>query len=142
MESAAEIIIEEKPIRDVLAANRTELGYGRTILALERTMMAWIRTDLSLISFGFTIFKFLETMQQQSGNTAAHGNAPRNIGMALIFIGVGTLIMAMIQYKKAVSRISIYSEKKRQISISIVAGCAILIVAFAMLLNMWGVWRG
>jgi putative membrane protein len=127
--------------RNMLAEHRTELGYDRTILALERTMMAWIRTDLSLISFGFTIYKFLETMQQAAGGPG-HGNAPRNIGMALILIGVGTLIMAMIQFRKALNKISDYTQKDRQISISVTAGIAILVVAFAMLLNMLGIWRG
>jgi putative membrane protein len=129
-------------LRNMLAEHRTELGYGRTILALERTLMAWIRTDLSLITFGFTIFKFLETMQHATGGSPVHGNAPRNVGMALILIGVTTLIMAMIQFVRAIKKISIYSKTKRQISISMTAGGAILLVAFAMLLNMLGIWTG
>jgi putative membrane protein len=82
--------------RNMLAEHRTELGFGRTLLALERTLMAWIRTDISLITFGFTMFKFLETMQQASGSSVSQ-TAPRNIGIALVLIGVGTLIMAMFQ---------------------------------------------
>ena len=38
----------------------TRLAVDRTRLAYERTLMAWIRTATSMISFGFTIFKFLE----------------------------------------------------------------------------------
>jgi Domain of unknown function (DUF202) len=38
----------------------TRLAMDRTRLAYERTMMAWIRTAASLISFGFTIYKFFQ----------------------------------------------------------------------------------
>jgi putative membrane protein len=133
MEPAAEPIAPKKVDANVLAENRT-------VAALERTMMAWIRTDLSLISFGFTMFKFLEIMDQSSGG-GMRQNAPRNLGMALIFLGVGTLIMAMIQFRKAIARITSLSNTKPQISISTTAAAGILLVAFAMLLNMWGVWN-
>ena len=36
----------------------TRLAYERTVLAHERTLMAWLRTAVSLITFGFTIYKF------------------------------------------------------------------------------------
>jgi putative membrane protein len=39
------------PMNNRLALDRTRLAY-------ERTLMAWIRTAASLISFGFTIYKF------------------------------------------------------------------------------------
>ena len=37
-----------------------DMARERTILAADRTLMAWIRTTLSMISFGFTIYKFLQ----------------------------------------------------------------------------------
>ena len=86
------------------------------------------------------MFKFLEIMQQ-SASGSMRQNAPRNLGMALIFIGVGTLIMAMIQFKRAIGRITAASHTTPQLSISMTAAPAILVVAFAMLLNMWGVWK-
>ena len=48
---------------DELAHDRTYMACGRSVMALERTLMAWIRTSLSLIGFGFAIFKFLQVMQ-------------------------------------------------------------------------------
>ena len=38
----------------------TKLAVDRTWLAHERTMLAWVRTAASLISFGFTIYKFFQ----------------------------------------------------------------------------------
>jgi Domain of unknown function (DUF202) len=40
--------------------NATQLAVERTHLAYERTLMAWVRTATSLISFGFTIYKFFQ----------------------------------------------------------------------------------
>ena len=37
-----------------------QLAIDRTRLAAERSLMAWIRTALSMIAFGFTIYKFLQ----------------------------------------------------------------------------------
>ena len=39
-------------LADVLATERTRM-------AADRTLMGWIRTALSMIGFGFTIYKFL-----------------------------------------------------------------------------------
>ena len=41
----------------------TQLALDRTWLAHERTLMAWIRTSVSMISFGFTIYKFFQFEQ-------------------------------------------------------------------------------
>jgi len=50
-----------------LAHERTDAATTRTRMAAERTLMAWIRTSLSMISFGFTILKFFEYLQQSQG---------------------------------------------------------------------------
>ena len=46
-------------LTDILALDRNKL-------AAERTLMAWVRTALSMISFGFTIYKFLQVIDEQS----------------------------------------------------------------------------
>jgi len=42
------------------ASINTNLAYERTNLAHERTLMAWVRTGTSLITFGFTIYKYFQ----------------------------------------------------------------------------------
>jgi uncharacterized membrane protein YidH (DUF202 family) len=77
-------------------------------------------------------------MEQVSGKV---DNAPRTLGMGLILIGVGTLVMAMIQFKIAMKRILPFAKRKPQTSISMIAGISILIIAVAMMLNILGVLR-
>ena len=50
-----------------LAEMRTTLGQERTFLAFERSLMAWLRTSLSMISFGFTLAKFFQYLEEQRG---------------------------------------------------------------------------
>jgi len=55
----------------------TRVAAERTRLAYERTLMAWVRTATSLISFGFTIYKFFEF---ESAATEIPHNRARRIG--------------------------------------------------------------
>lgn len=79
----------------------TQLAVERTLLAHERTLMAWVRTAASLISFGFTIYKFFEGMHQtgqMKGGTHLLGS--RNFAFLMISIGLVALIMAGIQHRQ------------------------------------------
>ena len=49
----------ELELKDCLALDRSRL-------ASERTLMAWVRTAMSMVTFGFTIYKFLRFLQDQS----------------------------------------------------------------------------
>jgi putative membrane protein len=74
----------------------TQLAVDRTRLAYERTMMAWVRTAASLISFGFTIYKFFQLELKGPPADALIGSR----GFALIMIGTGlvALVLAGIQH--------------------------------------------
>jgi len=55
------------------------LAIDRTRMASERTLQAWVRTALSMIAFGFTLYKFLQVMQAQSTVPVLRPQAPRNV---------------------------------------------------------------
>lgn len=119
-----------------LAGERTEMGFARSVMALERTLMAWIRTSLSLISFGFTIFKFLEAMQDKSG-THIRENAPRNLGIFLIFLGMGLLVLAIFQFNKATKVLHEFSDRKTQFSLSLIGAIGVLLAGLFMISNIF-----
>lgn len=50
-----------------LSTFRPDLAFDRTRAAYERTMIAWIRTATSLITFGFSIYKFFQIEAPPSG---------------------------------------------------------------------------
>ena len=91
---------------DVLGApphptnDATRLALSRTILAHERTLMAWVRTSTSMISFGFTIYKFFQFVQgDRSVPHAEKLLEPRGVALVMILIGVGGLVLATIDYR-------------------------------------------
>jgi putative membrane protein len=83
-----------------------KLALDRTRMAVERTLMAWVRTSLSMISFGFSIYKFVELLQQDIAPGSLRPQAPRNVGLTLIGIGTFALVVASVQYRQQMKRLS------------------------------------
>jgi putative membrane protein len=77
----------------------TDLAVDRTRLAHERTLMAWVRTSVSLISFGFTIYKFFQYMRDQGQPIQERAFGPRRFAIFLIAIGLISLALATIQHR-------------------------------------------
>jgi putative membrane protein len=76
----------------------TRLAVQRTRLASERTLMAWIRTCTSLITFGFTIFKFFQYLATDKHRETVV--SPWVVGMVMILIGLTGLMLAWIQHRQ------------------------------------------
>src|ERR1017187_5548895 len=79
-----------------LSSRQPGMSLQRTRLSADRTLMSVIRTSLSLIGFGFTIFQFFQKLRV--AGTLARAEAPRNFGLALVFLGVGMLIIGIIYH--------------------------------------------
>jgi putative membrane protein len=78
----------------------TRLAMTRTIVALDRTLMAWIRTSVSLISFGFTIYKFFQYLRTDASAAQTERLlSPRSVALVLIGLGIGGLLLATIDYR-------------------------------------------
>jgi putative membrane protein len=78
----------------------TMMAVTRTVMAADRSLMAWVRTGLSLISFGFTIYKFLEYSREQviaSGKILRGVSSPKLVGLFMVGMGVLSLIFGMIE---------------------------------------------
>ena len=88
---------EFKP-SDILAQERTHLAAERTRMAANRTLMAWVRTSIAFIGFGFTIYKFLQSMQEEGKQLTYHPEGPRNIGLILLAMGTASAILGIIEY--------------------------------------------
>jgi len=80
-----------------LAEERTDLAIDRTVMAADRSLMAWVRTGLSMISFGFTIYKVIEGFAQQGGQLHS-ANMARNVGLFLTGLGTVAIVMGTVEY--------------------------------------------
>ena len=127
MKNENTLITEGKP-------DSNELAVERTVMAAERTLMSWTRTSISLISFGFTLYKFLQYMQGEGKATIRDPNGPRNFGLALILIGVFALTAASIQYRRLQKKVK--PERKYPLSLSVAVAWAIILLGFFALINI------
>ena len=99
MSNQKEVMPAEFSIEAAIAADAsTRFSFERTLLSHERTLMAWVRTATSLITFGFTIYKFF----QLELGASVRPRIPQVIGarefaMIMIAIGLLALILATIQ---------------------------------------------
>ncbi|PWT90521.1 MAG: DUF202 domain-containing protein [Blastocatellia bacterium] len=83
----------------------TDLAVDRTRLAHDRTLLAWVRTATSMISFGFTIYKFFEYLRDKGELRAQRRFGPREFAMALIGTGLVCLLLAAIHNRLEMKRL-------------------------------------
>jgi putative membrane protein len=79
----------------------TRLAVDRTRLAHERTLMAWVRTATSLITFGFTIYKFFQFELKGQPASPARLVGPREFALILIAIGLVALLLSTIEHRRS-----------------------------------------
>src|SRR5215813_14817020 len=82
----------------------TQLAVDRTRLAYERTLMAWTRTATSLISFGFTIYKFLEYVHKDKP-PGGDELGRRWFPLLMIVIGLVALVLATAEHRRGVKQL-------------------------------------
>jgi putative membrane protein len=73
-----------------------DLGAVRSVLAADRTLMAWLRTALSMLSFGFTIYKVLESAAK--AGALEHSESPQKVGLFLAGMGTAAMVLGLIDY--------------------------------------------
>src|SRR5208282_4911570 len=83
------------------ALDSMTLAVNRTRLAYDRTLLAWVRTAASMITFGFTIYKFF----QFESSRAEHPRPERLIGptqfaLLMIIIGIVALLLATLEHRR------------------------------------------
>ena len=77
------------------------LALARTAMSSERSLMAWMRASVSLYSFGFSITKFMDYLEQQAAGTQ-HSGGLRNLGLVLIAMGILALGLAAAEHIKRI----------------------------------------
>lgn len=92
-----------------LAEYRTTLAVHRTLMGADRSLMAWIRTALSMVSFGFTIYKILQGFVA-SGAALGVAGEPRLVGLFLIGAGAVSILMGIVEYWQRAQELSAYED--------------------------------
>jgi putative membrane protein len=131
MTMSREPVVESGSIStQVDKADSNQLAMDRTWLAHERTLMAWIRTATSMISFGFTIYKFFQFEQGRNAPGARGLLTPRDFALIIVAIGLVALLVATIQNRIEVAELRKHlGSRKRSLAVLVAA----LVSAFGIL---------
>lgn len=122
----AEQVLPDLPVHD----SATELAIARTLAAYERTMMSWIRTATSLITFGFTIYKFFQIEAPPRAPVRLIG--PRDFAGMLVSIGLVTLLLGMLEYRTNIRALGQHAGRQR--SLAVITAALVFIVGILGLL--------
>lgn len=76
-----------------------------TGLAYERTLMAWVRTTMAVITFGFSIYKFFQYLEETQGEHVERLVTPRGFGLCLIIAGLSALLLAIVQHVRGLTQL-------------------------------------
>ena len=118
--------------------NRGDIAFDRDRFAADRTIMAWIRTSISLIGFGFSIYKFFEYLKELGllEGTRVSPEGPKKFGAALVILGVFFLFLATIEYVMFIRRLCKRADQRFAFSSSLLASALLSILGLAVLAGM------
>jgi putative membrane protein len=117
-------------------SDSTVLSIERTRLAGERTTMAWIRTATSLITFGFSVYKFFDIQREATATTATHHLiGHREFAILLILAGLISLIIATVQQRQHLQVLRRHYE-----TADIPRSSAVVLAGFISLLGLAALW--
>ena len=128
-----------------LASRRTGMSFQRTRMSADRTLMSVMRTALSLISFGFTIFQVFQKLRESG--TLTHDKAPRDFGLALVFLGVGMLVVGIVYHVQFLTELRhtrdemteaglIHGQSRFPVSFTMIIAVLLLLVGIAAIVSM------
>ena len=116
----------DSPTQGAELDRSTQLAVDRTRAAYERTMMSWIRTATSLITFGFSIYKFfqLEGLERSQQSRLI---GPREFALMLVSIGLISLVLATIEHREHIRELGAqYAGRQRSLAVAVAALISIL----------------
>lgn len=116
------------------------LPVTNTLLAADRTLMAWTRTSLSLLSFGFTIYKILEGFQDAGGKFVVRSETPRNVGIFLTGMGTLAMVMGTIEYwqlLKQLHQTRIFTRPRYPLIMAIIMSISGMVLFSSIASKVW-----
>lgn len=95
--------------------------------------MAWVRTSTSLISFGFTIYKFFQYLQERQVPPREGILGPRQYGTMMIVIGIVALAFATFQHRRDMKALRAQHPEVPYSLATILAGLIALLGVLALI---------
>jgi putative membrane protein len=115
----------------------TVLALERTRVAYERTMMAWVRTGTSLITFGFSVYKFFQ-LGSPAQAVAQSPIGTREFALGLLVLGLLSLVLGTVEHARDLRSLRVlHPDLPRSLSglVAIVMASLGLAALVAVILN-------
>jgi putative membrane protein len=133
MNSVVTSTSEHVPAIAEIKPDATQLAIDRTRLAFERTTMAWVRTATSLITFGFSVYKFFHIEPGKDVPDRLIG--PREFALMMISIGIFSLVVATVQHWHSMQSLRAHApHMKIHRSLAIVVGALMSVLGVLALI--------
>jgi len=112
----------------------------RTRFSSERSLLASIRTSVSLFTFGFSITKFFNYLENQHEGVQ-FSEGPYLLGLALICLGILSLVPSVIQHAGRLKRAKELGIPRgmpiiSRFSLPICATAALLVIGFTTFIGI------
>src|SRR5277367_1579159 len=107
-----------------------------TLMAGDRTLMSWTRTSLSLLSFGFTIYKVLQGFQDIEGKFVVRSDVPRNAGLFLVGMGTLAMVMGTFEYwqtLRVLNQKQIFSRPRSPLVMALIMSVSGVLLFFSII---------
>jgi putative membrane protein len=114
------------------AVDASRLAVNRTRLAYDRTLLAWVRTATSLITFGFTIYKFFQLESARVEARPERLIGPRQFAFLMILIGIVSLLLATLEHRRDLNALRAQYPGEHQTLAGIIAGLVSLLGLVAL----------
>jgi putative membrane protein len=132
---ATETLTVSSALKTETPKKRSDLAAINTRFASERTLMAVLRTSLSLIGFGFTIYKFFEAIVHTTGGSGPlRAHAPRRLGLTLVSLGIFVLVAGIYQHWFFLKELRKETDQAFPRSVSLIAALLLAFTGVVLLL--------
>jgi putative membrane protein len=131
---ASETLTVNTEPKPMTAKKHGDLAAINTRFASERTLMAAVRTSLSLIGFGFTIYKFFESIVHTTGGAGAlRIQAPRRLGFTLVSLGIFVLVAWTYQHWYFLKQLRTETDQVFPRSVSLITALLLALTGVVLL---------
>ncbi len=114
----------------------TVLALERTRAAYDRTLMAWMRTSTSMISFGFTLYKFLQ-IEMDRASHPVRLLGPREFALTMVVLGILSMLFGTVEHWENLRSLRAQGARARWSKSGLIAGLVSLLGLAALVLILF-----
>ena len=122
-----------EPDAQSTSAQTKEWSAAQMMLTLDSTLLAWLRTALTLMGFGFTLARLVRDMLQHGMLNGVNPDYPRQLGFALMGLGMLTLGGGAFEYVRVIRKLV---PGRTYWTVSLIVTLAVAVLSAILILSL------